>query len=266
MRFDGLTAVVVGAATGIGRASAELLSQRGAAVALLDVNAEAGTRLQRDLALERGDASFHCVDVAQPDQIEEAVTAACRRHGGIDILVYSAGIQRYGSALDTPAAVWDEVLAVNLNGAWHAARFCLPHLVKRGGAIVNVSSVQALATQENVCAYTVSKHGLVGLTRSLAVDFGGQGVRTNVICPGTVDTPMFRWTMSRDPDPDSVYRNCEAMHPVGRIAAASEIAEVVAFLAHPRSSFVNGAVWTVDGGLLTRIGGAPRAGALISEA
>jgi NAD(P)-dependent dehydrogenase (short-subunit alcohol dehydrogenase family) len=139
-------------------------------------------------------------------------------------------------------------------------------LVERGGAIVNVSSVQALATQENVCAYTVSKHGLVGLTRSLAVDFGGQGVRANVICPGTVDTPMFRWTMSRDPDPDSVYRNCEAMHPVGRIAEATEIAEVIAFLAHSSSSFVNGAVWTVDGGLLSRIGGARRAGALLSEA
>jgi NAD(P)-dependent dehydrogenase (short-subunit alcohol dehydrogenase family) len=266
MRFDGLTAVVAGAATGIGRASAELLCRRGAAVALLDINADAGEQLQRELTLEHGDVSFHCADVARSEQVEAAVNEAYHRHGGIDILVYSAGIQRYGSALDTPAATWDEVLAVNLSGAWHAARCCLPHLVERGGAIVNVSSVQALATQENVCAYTVSKHGLVGLTRSLAVDFGGQGVRANVICPGTVDTPMFRWTMSRDPDPDSVYRNCEAMHPVGRIAEATEIAEVIAFLAHSSSSFVNGAVWTVDGGLLSRIGGAPRAGALLSEA
>jgi NAD(P)-dependent dehydrogenase (short-subunit alcohol dehydrogenase family) len=127
-----------------------------------------------------------------------------------------------------------------------------------GGTIVNVSSVQALASQQNVLAYTISKHGLIGLTRSIAMDFAKENIRANAVCPGTVDTPMLKWAASLDPDPQSVYDACSAMHPLGRIARPREIAEVVAFLAHESSSFVTGAVWTVDGGLLTQIGGVPK--------
>jgi NAD(P)-dependent dehydrogenase (short-subunit alcohol dehydrogenase family) len=171
----------------------------------------------------------------------------------------SAGIQRYGTALTTTNEQWDEVLGVNLKGAWNAARAALPHLLETGqGAIVNVSSVQALASQQNVLAYTISKHGLIGLTRSMAMDFAQNGIRVNAVCPGTVDTPMLKWAASLDPDPTSVYAACEAMHPLGRIAQPREVAEVVAFLAHDSSSFVTGAVWTVDGGLLTQIGGTPK--------
>ena len=173
-------------------------------------------------------------------------------------LVVSAGIQRYGTALTTEASQWDLVLGVNLKGAWNAARVCLPHILKNGGSIVNVSSVQALASQQNVLAYTVSKHGLIGLTRSMAMDFAKDGVRVNAVCPGTVDTPMLKWAASLDPKPQSVYDACNAMHPLGRVAQPREIAEVVAFLAHESASFVTGAVWTVDGGLLTQIGGVPQ--------
>jgi NAD(P)-dependent dehydrogenase (short-subunit alcohol dehydrogenase family) len=127
------------------------------------------------------------------------------------------------------------------------------------GAIVNVSSVQALATQPNVLAYTVSKHGLLGLTRSMAIDFAGQNIRVNAICPGSVDTPMLRWAASLDRDPQSVIDTCNRMHPLGRIAAPREIAEVIAFLLHESSSFVTGAVWTIDGGLMAQLAGAPRA-------
>jgi NAD(P)-dependent dehydrogenase (short-subunit alcohol dehydrogenase family) len=123
---------------------------------------------------------------------------------------------------------------------------------------VNVSSVQALASQQNVLAYTASKHGLIGLTRSMAMDFAKDGIRANAVCPGTVDTPMLKWAASLDPNPQSVYDACNAMHPLGRIAQPREIGEVVAFLAHESSSFVTGAVWTVDGGLLTQIGGVPK--------
>ena len=148
---------------------------------------------------------------------------------------------------------------MNLKGAWNAARSVIPHMQRRGrGSIVNVSSVQALASQQNVLAYTVSKHGLVGLTRSIAMDFARENIRANVVCPGTVDTPMLEWAASLDPDPESVYEACRQMHPLGRIAEPREIGEVIAFLAHGSSSFVTGAVWTVDGGLLTQIGGSPR--------
>jgi NAD(P)-dependent dehydrogenase (short-subunit alcohol dehydrogenase family) len=128
----------------------------------------------------------------------------------------------------------------------------------RGGSIVIVSSVQALATQRNVFAYATSKHALTGLTRSMALDFAADGIRVNEVCPGSVDTPMFAASAALDPDPDSVYEACARMHPLGRIAKSEEIAEVIAFLAHPAASFVTGAVWTVDGGLLTLIGGVPK--------
>lgn len=125
-------------------------------------------------------------------------------------------------------------------------------------SIVTVSSVQGLASQRNVCAYTASKHGLIGLTRSMAMDLASAGIRANVVCPGTVQTPMLDWAASLDPDPASVLDACRAMHPVGRIAQPTEIAEAVVFLAHERASFITGSVLTVDGGLLTLIGGTPR--------
>ena len=108
----------------------------------------------------------------------------------------SAGIQRYGTALTTSDSGWNEVIGVNLNGAWHAARACIPYMQKNGGAIVNVASVQSLASQNNVCAYAVSKHGLIGLTRSMAIDFAPDRIRVNAVCPGTVDTPMLSWAAS----------------------------------------------------------------------
>ena len=204
---------------------------------------------------------FVPADVADFEDVRTAVETAAAAYDSIDSLVVSAGIQRYGTAISTEDSDWCEVIDVNLKGAWNAARAAIPFMrAGGGGTIVNVSSVQALASQQNVLAYTVSKHGLIGLTRSIAMDFAKENIRANAVCPGTVDTPMLKWAASLDPDPQSVYDACNAMHPLGRIARPEEIAEVVAFLAHASSSFVTGAVWTVDGGLLTQIGGVPQTG------
>lgn len=259
MRFDGKTILVTGGALGIGRAACEIFAERGGAVSILDYDEKAGRELCT--TLERGGASamFHHVNVANFSDVRTAVEATEAAFGTIDSLVVSAGIQRYGTAVSTDDSQWGEVLDVNLKGAWNAARAAIPFMQKGGGGtIVNVSSVQALASQQNVLAYTVSKHGLIGLTRSMAMDFAKDNIRANAVCPGTVDTPMLQWAASLDPDPQSVYDACNAMHPLGRIAKPREIGEVVAFLAHESSSFVTGAVWTVDGGLLTQIGGAPQ--------
>jgi NAD(P)-dependent dehydrogenase (short-subunit alcohol dehydrogenase family) len=259
MRFDGKAVVVTGGALGIGQSTCEILAERGASVAILDWDAEAGNETCERIRSAGGKTIFEKVNVADFGALKGAVEKARGIFGRIDSLVVSAGIQRYGTAISTDDDQWEEVLGVNLRGAWNAARSAIPYLKEQGGGtIVNVSSVQALASQQNVFAYTVSKHALLGLTRSIAMDFARDGIRANAVCPGTVDTPMLKWAASLDPNPQSVYDACTQMHPIGRIAQPSEIAEVVAFLAHESSSFVTGAVWTVDGGLLTQIGGAPR--------
>jgi NAD(P)-dependent dehydrogenase (short-subunit alcohol dehydrogenase family) len=258
MDFSGQVAVVTGGASGIGRAAAEILAARGAVTAILDLPDSPGLEVCEAIQKSGGKAEFYPVNVAKADQVSSGVDRFRAFAGPIDILVVSAGIQRYGTALTTPDEQWSEVMDVNLKGAWHAAKACLPDMIGRGGSIVNVSSVQALASQYNVLAYTASKHALIGLTRSMAMDFAADKVRVNAVCPGTVDTPMLRWAASLDPDPQSVLDACANMHPLGRIAQPEEIGEVVAFLAHQSASFVTGAVWTVDGGLLTLIGGTPR--------
>jgi NAD(P)-dependent dehydrogenase (short-subunit alcohol dehydrogenase family) len=260
MRFDNKVAVVTGGASGIGRAAVEILAARGASVAILDLKDGEGQLVADGVTALGGRAIFCPADVARATEVSSAVGQAREAFGPINALIASAGIQRYGNALTTSDEQWAEVMGVNLNGVWHAARACLPDLRRNDGAIVNVASVQSLASQANVLAYTVSKHAVIGLTRSMAVDFASDNVRVNAVCPGTVDTPMLRWAASLDPAPQSVIDACENMHPLGRIARPEEIAEVIAFLAHESASFVTGAVWTVDGGLLTRIGGAPRAG------
>jgi NAD(P)-dependent dehydrogenase (short-subunit alcohol dehydrogenase family) len=258
MRFDGKTVVVTGGALGIGRAAVEIFAERRASVLIIDWDEVAGGELEATINSDGEKCIFRKADVSKFDAVNSAVEDALAKFGSIDALVVSAGIQRYGTALTTEDAQWDEVLNVNLKGAWNAARASLPYLQKQGGAIVNVSSVQALASQQNVLAYTVSKHGLLGLTRSMAMDFAKENIRVNAVCPGTVDTPMLKWAAALDPNPQSVYDACNAMHPLGRIAKPREIGEVVAFLAHESSSFVTGSVWTADGGLLTQIGGVPQ--------
>jgi len=259
MRFDGKTIVVTGGALGIGQAACTLLAERGGAVSIIDWDEAAGNSTCDAISKAGGTALFTKVDVSNPAAVESAIKRTAETFGGIDSLIVSAGIQRYGTAVSTTEDQWDEVLGVNLKGAWNATRFAIPYMrASGGGSIVNVSSVQALASQQNVLAYTVSKHALLGLTRSIAMDFAKENIRANAVCPGTVDTPMLEWAASLDPDPESVYDACRKMHPLGRIAKPSEIAEVALFLAHESSSFVTGSVWTADGGLLTQIGGVPQ--------
>jgi NAD(P)-dependent dehydrogenase (short-subunit alcohol dehydrogenase family) len=252
--------IVTGGASGIGLATAHLLYQQGMAVALIDVNAAAGEKALAFLAgADPSRTIFIQANAADESEAQIAVEKVVQSFGGISGLVNNAGIQRYGNAEATSIELWNEVLRVNLTAAFLMSRACIPHFRKRGsGSIVNVGSVQSHGAQRGAVAYVTSKHALLGLTRAMAVDYAHEKIRTNCVCPGSVNTPMWCWSVSLDPDPAAVIAACEAMHPVGRIAQPEEIAEVIAFLLSDAASFVNGASVDVDGGLLALIGGAPK--------
>jgi NAD(P)-dependent dehydrogenase (short-subunit alcohol dehydrogenase family) len=244
--LTGRKALVAGGSTGIGLAAARRLADRGARIFLF------GQSGVDSAVAATGAAGGATIDVRDASAVREYVSGL----GDLDIVVWSAGVQRYGTVVDTPESTWDEVLDVNLKGAYVTCGAAIPHM-SHGGSIVLVASVQAMATQQQVAAYTASKAGLLGLMRAMAVDHAAAGIRVNAVCPGSVDTPMLRSSAALFADAtnsaDELLAQWGKSHPLGRIATPDEVAEVICFLASPAASFVTGAEIKVDGGLLAGI-------------
>jgi NAD(P)-dependent dehydrogenase (short-subunit alcohol dehydrogenase family) len=256
--FRGKVAVVAGGGAGIGLAAARKLAQEGASVVICSDREDQTTQAAGGLSEENLEVRGMRADVTSSADMKGLVDFAVEAYGGLDVLVNSAGVQRYGTVADTEESVWDEVLGVNLKGIYLASRYAIPEMRERGGgAIVNVSSVQAIASQRGVAAYTASKGGINALTRAMALDHAHENIRVNAVCPGSVDTPMLRWAADLFKGEDTVEATVEdwgRMHPLGRVARPEEIAEVICFLASPKASFVTGADYKVDGGLLAALG------------
>ena len=255
----GRVALVTGGSQGIGLACAMELSRQGAAVVVHGLESASTDAAVAQITAAGGQALGTVGDIADPAVAERAVQTAVQGFGRLDTLVTSAGIQRYGDAVQTTPEEWGRVMAVNVGGTFLACHFALPELRKCGdGSIVIIASVQATATQTRVAAYTASKGALVALARAIAVDEAEHGVRVNSVSPGSVDTPMLRAAAadfgSNTPEAvEELIATWGSAHPLGRVARPDEIGAVVSFLASTRSSFITGEDIRVDGGVLAQL-------------
>ena len=248
-------AVVTGGAKGIGASTVQAFLREGAQVAVLDLDVGEAERVVADAG---GQGLVVRCDVSKQADVSAAFDRIASTFGGVDILVNNAGIQVYGTVTETTEEVWDRVLGVNLKSAFLCSKYALPSMQQRGGGvIVNVASVQAMMSQQKVAAYTTSKSGLLGLTRSIAVDYA-PSIRCLAICPGTVDTPMVRNAISESHDPAAVMRECEEMHLLQRIARPEEIAALIVFACSDLAPFITGQPIRIDGGLGVEIKGSKR--------
>jgi NAD(P)-dependent dehydrogenase (short-subunit alcohol dehydrogenase family) len=248
--FDQKVVVITGGSKGIGKATAEYFLEKGAIVAIWDITEWTGTFSENLLFVQ--------CNVSKELEVMKALSATLAAFKKVDILVNNAGIQRYATVTGSSEAEWDEVMNVNLKSAFLCSKHCIPSMQLNGkGAIINVSSVQAFISQQNVAAYTTSKTALLGLTRSIAVDYA-PNIRCVAVCPGTVDTPMLRDAIQLSPDPAAVLQECHDMHLSGRIGTPEEVAALIGFLAGESAGFMTGQAIRIDGGLGISIPGSKR--------
>lgn len=244
MRLEGKTAIVTGAASGIGLAVAKRLAADGAKVVIGDRNAQGVEEAARTIG---SSASALALDVADEASCQALVDHAVGLHGGLDILCNIAGVLDFGRFADVDRGRWDRVISVNLTGVYQMCRAAMPHLVDRRGNIVNMASAAGLVGVPYNSAYTASKHGVVGLTRALALEFSKEGVRVNAVCPGGVDTPMLHQEPPENIDWQMVMRSASWLDS-GAMATPDDIADTVAFLASAEARRITGATFSVDGG------------------
>lgn len=254
--FENRVVVVTGGASGIGKAICLAFLDEGALVICIDVNGRAGHSLENKTRRRMLFCKMDVANIADYPIFSNELTSL---YGRVDVLVNNAAIQPLASYTPLhllPVDVWDRVLDVNLKGYFLMAKYCLPMMLKQGeGVIINIASVTGLAVSKNISAYAASKAAIISLTRSIALEYGDKNIRAVAICPGTVDTPLVRRTLSaqtHDMDVQQAKEKLDRAHPIGRIGKPEEIATAVLFCAGPGASFMTGSVVTLDGGLLAK--------------
>ncbi len=251
MNYQNKTVVITGAAKGIGASCARLFYEAGANVALLDV------AFDNSVINDERRLYLQC-DVSVAIQVKTAMEDIRAHFGSIDMLVNNAGIQRYGNVTETSEDDWDLVMNVNLKSLFLCSKYAIPFMLEKDkGVVINVASVQAFVSQPKVAAYTTAKTAILGLTRSIAVDYSPY-IRCVAVCPGTIDTPMLRDAFELSPDPNAVMQECIDMHLTKRIGTADEVAELIMYLCDDKASFITGQAIRIDGGLGVTIQGSKK--------
>lgn len=245
-RFENKVAVITGAASGIGAATARLLWQEGAHVVLADIGDEGGKSLAASLGPSA--MAVKC-DVSKASEVEALVKAAVAAHGRIDILFNNAGIGSFGTSVELAPADWENIIAVDLNSVFYACHYAIPHMPK-GSAIVNTASISGMGGDYRFAAYNAAKGAVINYTRALAIDHAREGIRVNALCPGLVDTPITAG-VSQMP---GLREEWTRRIPMGRAAQPEEMAQVVAFLASDAASYVTGHIMVADGGTTAHTG------------
>jgi NAD(P)-dependent dehydrogenase (short-subunit alcohol dehydrogenase family) len=254
-RLEGKVALVTGGASGIGRATALTFAREGAKLVVADMNADGGQQTVHMIMEKGGEAIFVRTDVTSASAVEAMISTAVETYGRLDCAHNNAGIsgrvagtQRALTA-DYPEERWHQVIAVNLTGVWFCMKYEIPQMLNQSsGAIVNTASVWGLVGAQGASAYVASKHAMVGLTKTAALEYATQGIRVNCVCPGVIHTPMTERGL-RDPE---LRAHLIASEPIGRVGTPEEIAEAVVWLCSDAASFVTGHTMTVDGGYVAQ--------------
>ena len=248
-KLTGKRALITGAASGIGRATAELFAREGAAVAVVDVDEAGGQAVAQAIEGDGGRAIFvHC-DVTRAADCQRAVQETVDKLGGLDVLFNNAGIIRRATVIDTTEEEWDRVMAVNVKSIFLLSKYAVPVMARAGGgAIINTSSGWGLVGGRNAVSYCASKGAVVNMTRAMALDHGAENIRVNCICPGDTDTPMLRSEAQQLGESEDVFLAEAADRPLRRVGQPADIAQAVLYLASDAALFVTGTALVVDGG------------------
>lgn len=248
-KLEGKTAIVTGAASGIGRATALLFAEEGAAVVIADWDEAGAAKVAKEISEAGGRAISLKVDVSSPDDVQKMIATAVKEYGRVDVLFNNAGIEgEQAPTADCTLENWDQVINVNLKGVFLGTKFAIPEMLKNGGgSIINNASVAGLVGFRGIPAYCASKGGIVQLSKTTALEYAGQGIRVNVICPGVIWTPMVERFVGESEETRQAF---EAMEPMGRFGMPEEVARLALFLASDDSSFCSGAPFIVDGGMV----------------
>ena len=253
--FENKVALITGGARGIGRSTALKFAEKGAKIAICDILETEAQETIKQVKAIGGDVIFQKTDVGNTDQVQAFINKTVKTFGRIDFNINNAGHPGFvAKVADQEESKFDMVINTNLKGVFLGMKYAIPHILKNGGVIVNIASGGGLVGVDGASVYCASKHGVVGMTKVAALDYAKEGIRVNAICPGGVDTPMLQSFFDSIEDPEArkeARKGFEATHPMGRIATAEEVADLVVFLCTKGAGFITGQTVGVDGGYVT---------------